>query len=48
MDSGLREKSGLFFRHAIPEAAHFLYHTPLIQIPESDLADNFLQDSHNL
>jgi len=48
MDSGLHEKSGLFFHPAMPEAVHFLYHTPLIQIPESDLADNFLQDPHNL
>ena len=48
MDSGLHEKSGLFFHPAMPEAVHFLYHIHLIQIPESDLADNFLQDPHNL
>ena len=48
MDSGLHEKSGLFFHPAMPEAVHFLSHIHLIHIPESDLADNFLQDPHNL
>ena len=28
-----------------PEAVHFLYYIHLIQIPESDLADNFCQSA---